>query len=195
MITLRQGRPEDARAVQALLQSSAMGVALDPGECLLAEEKGTIAGLARIEYGDPIPYLRPIAISPHHQHRGIGRQLLETLIKDLDELRVVARGEAVGFYSAFGFKPMDWESVYAGYQQECAECPDHDSCRPVPMLYHHSTDKTPSQAQGAAGSSSSSKSWLEEIAETHPGFKNLPVRFYVRLVDQCMNRQRISFPE
>jgi N-acetylglutamate synthase-like GNAT family acetyltransferase len=149
MITLRRGRSEELEAVQTLLQACEMGVELDPGECLLAEEEGEVVGLGRLENSGGVPYLRPIAISPHHQHRGIGRQLLSALLTDLHELRVVARGKAFGFYSALGFESMDWDCVYAGYRQECAECPDHEQCGPVPMKYHWSPDETTSRANNA----------------------------------------------
>ena len=140
MMVLRRGYQEDAYAVQELLRACGMEAEIDPCNCLLADEEGMIVGLGRLEYGEDVPYLRPIAIAPAHQHRGVGRRLLEALLTNLDELRVVSRGNALGFYSGLGFEPMGWDSVHATYRQECAECPELAVCGPMPMRYQAGGD-------------------------------------------------------
>lgn len=162
MITLRRGRSQDLEAVQALLRSCDMGDEVDPGECLLAEAADSVVGLVRLEHVPDATYLRPIAISPAHQHQGIGRLLLEAVVTDLAELRVVARGAAFGFYVALGFTPMEWESVHAGYRQECAECPDHEACGSVPMRYCHPADKTAHRTHDAGQQSNSGRTLMED---------------------------------
>jgi N-acetylglutamate synthase-like GNAT family acetyltransferase len=135
MIVLRNGRAEDKKAVRKLLRLYDMGIEVDPCDCLLADDEGVIAGLGRIEWGESIPYLRPIAVAPTYQHLGIGRRIVQALLTDLDELWVFARGQSIGFYSELGFVPAEWDTVHAPYRQECAECPEREDCAPVPLRY------------------------------------------------------------
>ncbi len=137
MITLRPGRLQDTAAVRELMRACHLSRRIDPRDCMLAEEDGAVAGLARLEYAGGVPYLRPLAVAPAHQHQGIGRDLVQHLTEGLTELRLVARGSAVGFYADLGFLPMAWEGVAAEFQQECLDCHDRDECSPVPMHYSH----------------------------------------------------------
>lgn len=134
MITLRQGCRQDLAALEKILVTCGMRGEINPSECLGAEE-GRVAGFGRIDYADGVPYLRPIVTAPESRGHGIGRQLLEALVVGRDEVRVVARGEVAGFYRSCGFVPMAWDSVYVSFREECAECPDRASCKPIPMRY------------------------------------------------------------
>lgn len=134
MILLRGGRSGDGEAVEALLAACDMEGPLDPCECLLADDGGRLAGLARVECAGGVAYLRPIAVAPGYRGRGIGRMLVDALARQEGELRVVARGSAFGFYTALAFVPLAWELVDPAYQAECEVCPDLRECRPVGML-------------------------------------------------------------
>ncbi len=92
-------------------------------------------GFGRIAYAEGMAYLRPIVTAPEHRRRGIGGQLLRALLTGRDELRIVARGDAVRFYRRVGFAPTDWESVDGSFRKECDECPDLADCKPVPMMF------------------------------------------------------------
>ena len=140
MITFRQGRPEDNADVQDLLVMCGMSAEVDACECLLAEMEDKLVGLGRLEEAEGIAYLRPIAVSPHYQGQGIGHQLMQELLAGRDEVRVVARGEAAHFYSALGLRPMDWDSVYADYREECIHCSEHEQCRPIALRYQAGMD-------------------------------------------------------
>lgn len=69
----------------------------------------------------PLPILRlaRLAVAVEHQHHGIGRLLLATVLRQALELRdhygcvgvvVDAKSEAVGYYATFGFQVVPTES-------------------------------------------------------------------------------------
>lgn len=149
MIRLRQGRAQDRAAVEEILAKCDMPVSIDPHECLLADAGERIVGFGRIEYAEGVAYLRPIVIVPEHRREGIGRQLLLALVDGLDELRVVARGEADDFYRSVGFSPMGWDSVYDPFRTECAECPDLAGCKPLPMRYRGRASARPDRIRSS----------------------------------------------
>lgn len=133
MIRLRTGCAGDEGAVRDLLAACDMAGDLDPCECLLAEDAGALAGLARIEHAGGHAYLRPVAVAAAYRGRGVGRMLIETLLAREGGLRIVARGSATVFYEALGFRPLEWEQVDPAFQAECAECGDLGECNPVAM--------------------------------------------------------------
>jgi N-acetylglutamate synthase-like GNAT family acetyltransferase len=134
-LNVRRGGESDLTALQRLLESHQMKTEVDPAEFWLAEVEGGLAGAARLEWEDGLAYLRPVAVDPEWQAQGIGRRLIQELAEGLPELNVVARGEAVGFYTRLGFMPAAWEQVPERYRQECADCPDSESCQPQPMAW------------------------------------------------------------
>jgi N-acetylglutamate synthase-like GNAT family acetyltransferase len=134
VIVLRQGCTDDNQAVQDLLAACGMAGPLDPCECLIAEDRGCLAGFARVEHAGRVAYLRPIAVAADHRGQGIGRRLIYALLAKEGELRVVARGSAAGFYTALGFLPLDWMLVDPAFQAECQQCPDLADCKPVGMM-------------------------------------------------------------
>jgi len=136
MITLRPGCPEDASTLQALLAAYDMAGEIDPADCLLAVDLDGVVGFARLEWADRVPYLRPLVVAPASQRQGVGRRLVEALLADRAELRVVARGQAAPFYTALGFWAIDWDAVHPPFRRECERCPDRPTCQPVPMIIH-----------------------------------------------------------
>ena len=134
-LLIRHGCESDLMALQALLASHRMETQVDPAEFWLAEVEGSLAGAARLEIENETAYLRPIAVDQNWQAKGIGRALIQKLVADLTQLNVVARGEAVGFYTQLDFMPVAWEQVPERYRQECADCSDYEACRPAPMIW------------------------------------------------------------
>ncbi len=132
---LRWGNPDDRSAITSLLKHEEMGEEIDPTACLVAEDEKGLLGFARVEEVERAGYLRPIIVSTQGQGKGIGRYLIEALQLKWDELRLVARGEATGFYQKLGFEIVNWQGVAEGISQECLECPKKETCRPTPMIW------------------------------------------------------------
>jgi N-acetylglutamate synthase-like GNAT family acetyltransferase len=141
MITMRQGRPEDYAGLQNVLQACGMCGEMSTDYCLVAFEEKSPVGLARLEFGEGIPHVRPIAVLPQWQGQSIGTRLLRIVITIFPEVRVVARGHATGFYGNLGFEPLTWEETYPPFRQDCEQCPDRAECNPCPMRYEAASDR------------------------------------------------------
>lgn len=137
-LCVRRGVESDLHALQQLLSSHQMETEVDPTEFWLADVEGCLAGAARLEWEGGLAYLRPIAVDHQWQARGIGRALVEQIVVGLPQLNVVARGEAIGFYTRLGFVIVPWEQVPGRYRQECADCPDYPACGSRPMVWDRS---------------------------------------------------------
>jgi N-acetylglutamate synthase-like GNAT family acetyltransferase len=130
---LRDGQEPDRPRIGELLAYYQMEADLDPVEFLVAEVDGLVVGAARLEWADGQVYLRPLVIAAGWHQRGIGRALVSQLLSKSTGLRVVARGNAAGFYERLGFERVNWEQVFPAFVGECQDCQYHQSCQPVPM--------------------------------------------------------------
>jgi ribosomal protein S18 acetylase RimI-like enzyme len=69
---------------------------------------GRLVGFARaISDGVATAYLSTVMVDPDHRRRGIGRALVEHLMRGRDDLKFVlhTRPDAAAFYAALGFVP------------------------------------------------------------------------------------------
>lgn len=122
MITIRQGRSEELDALQGVLEACGMCGQISADNCLVTFEDESPIGLVRLEFGNGKPYVRPIAILPAHQGKGIGTSLLRTAIATYPEVRVVARGQVTEFYRNLGFQRVTWDEIYPPFRQDCEQC-------------------------------------------------------------------------
>lgn len=132
-LQFRKGRPGDLYAIRRLLRMMDMDDQINPCSCLVCEKDARLLGFARVEVVEGEPYIRPIVVDSPAQGSGVGRQLVQRLAQEWPHLRVVARGEMVGFYTRLGFKPMGWEEVYPPFVDECCNCPKLANCQPKPL--------------------------------------------------------------
>ena len=135
-IQLRTATPADLPQIYQLLEINDMLGEVEVQDCVVADSMGELAGFARLEFADGSPYIRPIVVAPDGQGRGVGRELVQYLLLNFPSLRVIARGDALGFYTRLGFQQMDWEQVYPPFAQECRDCPHLHSCNPQPLEFH-----------------------------------------------------------
>ncbi len=135
MLRLDRARPEDREKLEALLWENGMEVADPVEDFMLAREGNEIAGCGRIEDYADVVMVRPLVVAASFRRRGIGRLLLRRILPAGKPAVIVARGESVQFYSAFGFELSNWETIPAHQAHECSSCPDLTECRPQPMLY------------------------------------------------------------
>jgi N-acetylglutamate synthase-like GNAT family acetyltransferase len=135
MITIRQGCPGDHGALQEVLVACGMCDGIVAEGCLVALEGDSPVGLVRLESGAGIPYVRPIAILPAQQGKGLGTRLLRIVTATYLEVKVVARGPSTEFYRRLGFERITWEEIYSPFQQDCEQCLDRAECKPCPMRH------------------------------------------------------------
>lgn len=82
----------------------------DPKDITLVHKERELVGYSHVENRDGQLFLRMIVVHPHHQRKGIGRKLLESVIASGDEqskgveLEVFKINDrAKKFYERFGF--------------------------------------------------------------------------------------------
>lgn len=132
-VQIRSGRSSDLPAIHRLQGIYEMSWSIDPDTCIVAVKSKELIGFAFTGFEAGIPYLRQIVIAPESQHSGVGRRLVQKLLKDFPGLHVVARGDAAGFYTRLGFIPIQWQEIPPALNEECQRCAELKSCMPVPL--------------------------------------------------------------
>lgn len=148
VLHLRYGEEVDRPAIVHLLQWAGMNDEIDPRECLIAESHHEVLGFARVEVIQQKAFIRPIVVHPSAQGKGVGRYLVQHLLKLWPTLQVVSRGVAQDFYHRLGFSPIPWEEIPGELRQECEGCPQFLDCQPIPMSAHgeHQGQLDPAQS-------------------------------------------------
>ena len=132
---IRKGLEQDQPALKELMEEFQMLGDAPAEEFLVAEQEGVIAGTVRLERIEEDVYLRAMAVHTAWHGQGVGSQLVRELLAGLDNVKVVARGYSAPFYEKLGFRPVEWEVIHEDMRRECVECPDVNTCKPVPMIY------------------------------------------------------------
>lgn len=105
---IRDARLEDAPAVLALLRDAKLEAEFDAGEFVVAERGERIVGCARLKRlpGGDLE-LASVAVAPHLRGAGLGAALTRAALARADGGPVIALALAPGFFSRFGFEPLD----------------------------------------------------------------------------------------
>ena len=92
-------------------------------------------GFCRLqEDANGIFYVNPIVVCATWRGYGVGRALIEDAAARAGELRLIARGQSVGFYEKLGFTAMPWDKVdLEAASEDCENCLAFSECHPVPM--------------------------------------------------------------
>lgn len=131
---IREATSSDLVAVERLLRANKLpvdGVSENFSGFLVAEDEGTIAGAVGLERYGSAALLRSAVVSPANRGTGVGRQLVESLLRrakedGIDELYLLTT-TAEKYFPRFGFAPTTRtavpESVKASAEFRGA-CPD-----------------------------------------------------------------------
>jgi len=142
--------PDDEEVLQSVLIETDMGIAGDVTEHAVIKKDNEILGggmLAQI--GTSSYHLLVFAVRQGDHGRGIGRRLLNELIKQPWEyclngegiaagdykITTVAKGESAKFYEKNGFVVCDFSQLDYPFDQQCDECPDRKDCNPAAMMF------------------------------------------------------------
>ena len=130
--SLRPAAPRDRATVSALMELGGMGLAAD-WECgtVATDADGCIIGYLRIQHTDTGPHVAPVAVRPDWQGRGVGRALIEDALEREGCLKLVARGQAAGFYRAIGCREISFDEISGELEEDCEHCADRETCQPV----------------------------------------------------------------
>jgi GNAT superfamily N-acetyltransferase len=112
--TIRIARPEEHAHALATYEAWGYGGGVQPDDVVyLAEIDGELVGIVRRTREHEVTMLRGMQVAPEWRRRGIGRQLLRTLVADLgtDECLCVPYAHLTGFYGAAGFVEIPEENA------------------------------------------------------------------------------------
>ena len=104
------GGGEEAALVAALRRDGDLDLSL------VAHHQGTILGhvaLSPVAAPFPALALAPVAILPAMQKRGLGGALIRAAQALRPDHTIIVLGDPA-YYGRFGFRPVDWDSPYAG---------------------------------------------------------------------------------
>ncbi|MDD2736752.1 MAG: GNAT family N-acetyltransferase [Desulfuromonadaceae bacterium] len=132
---VRTAGAEDREELMALLAANDMDCSAIPVEefSLLIGQEGIMACVRLEECQDKV-LVRPIVVAEKYRGQGVGRHLMNQVLPADKSTILVARGEAVPFYTRSGFSNTSWDEVPKHQLEECTYCPDKEQCEPQPML-------------------------------------------------------------
>lgn len=126
-----------------------------PGEIeeqlIVKENERVVAGAKIIEVEANNFYLEVLGVKQDNLYQGIGRLLMTEIVqnpwkcckhpisdfeaKGSYNITTIARGYATDFYVNIGFTPCEFLKIPESFREQCSDCPDKESCEPVPMEY------------------------------------------------------------
>ena len=132
-VTVRAAVPADLDRVRQLLAASSLpleGVPASLSGYAVAEEAGTILGVAGVEDCGEYGLLRSAAVDPDARNRGIGKKLVERLIDDAKhsgrKTLYLLTTTAKGYFPSFGFAETprdDLPPAIRATEQFTTSCP------------------------------------------------------------------------
>lgn len=149
MLIFRKARMSDVENLHTLINSYAQrGLMLARSRSMLyeslreftvAEENGKFLGTGSLHIiWEDLAEVRALAIVEEAARKGIGRQLVEVLVKEARELgipKVFALTYQKEFFEKCGFKLVEKEEMSPKVWKECINCPKFPKCDEYAMIY------------------------------------------------------------
>lgn len=103
------------------------------GNFTVAELQGKVCGCGALrDFGADLLELRSVVISPELQGKGIGKILVESMIKRLreerQEWRLFTLTTTPAFFMSMGFKEVSKELFPEKIWSDCSKCPKFNCC-------------------------------------------------------------------
>lgn len=106
-------------------------------EFTVIEDQGNLVGIGALHViWEDLAEIRALAIKEEYQHQGIGRQLIDRLVKeavDLEIHQVFALTYQVEFFKVCGFMEVSKDEMPHKIWKECIDCPKFPNCDEVAM--------------------------------------------------------------
>lgn len=145
---LRKAKVKDVPAMQALINSYAgQGLMLarslnmlyeSTRDFVVAEIDGQIVGTGALHIvWQDLGELRAVAVAPDRQKNGIGRSIVETLLRearDLELSQVFALTYKPNFFVNCGFRILNKEELPHKVWKECINCPKFPNCDEIALI-------------------------------------------------------------
>ncbi len=135
LFTLRPAHEEDTETINTYASWEGMDNMPSVENITVAQSAaGDIVGFLRVARGaNGVMHVNPVVVVSTWRGYGVGRALMQDALQRFGELRLVSRGESVGFYEALGFAPISWDDVDKAEVDDCDNCPVREDCGPLPM--------------------------------------------------------------
>ncbi|MBM3263857.1 MAG: N-acetyltransferase [candidate division Zixibacteria bacterium] len=99
---------------------------------VVAEDTGTVVGCGSLVImWHNLAEVRSLAVRKGYQGTGVGRRIVETLIREAEELgieRVFALTREPGFFNRLGFREVSRETLPHKVWKDCLHCPRFSDC-------------------------------------------------------------------
>ncbi len=148
MITFRKAKMADVEELHALINDFAeKGVMLARSrntlyetirEFMVVEDEGKVVGAGALHIiWEDLAEIRALAIRNEYQRKGIGKKLIDELIKEAIELgihKVFALTYQVDFFRGCGFQEVSKDEMPHKVWKECINCPKFPNCDEVAVI-------------------------------------------------------------
>ncbi len=148
MITFRKAKMADVEDLHALINDFAeKGVMLARSrntlyetirEFTVVEDEGKVVGAGALHIiWEDLAEIRALAIRNEYQRKGIGKKLIDELIKEAIELgihKVFALTYQVDFFKSCGFTEVSKDEMPHKVWKECINCPKFPNCDEVAVI-------------------------------------------------------------
>ena len=128
----------DLAAQQIMLPRSPVAIVENIRDFVVAEVEGEFAGCGALHVvWSDLAEVRSIAVEPKAQGKGIGKRMLEWLIKDALELelaRIFAFTYVPGFFEKMDFAIVEHGDLPHKVFSDCLNCPKFNRCDEIAML-------------------------------------------------------------
>lgn len=137
LFTIRETKETDLPYIQNLLVPEGMTAPDAPEGYVAVDGDDEPVGFIRIQETEKGPHVAPVAVFPEWQGLGVGRALMDHELRRCGYLKLVARGSAVPFYRALGYREISFDEVSNELEEDCTVCEYLQECSPVPFMLEY----------------------------------------------------------
>ena len=127
-----------------------MDLAGDIEDHVIMKQNDKIAAGGKVSLIDRnLFHLEVLGVPSNQRRTGAGGLLLAEILRqpwqychssalepgETFRVSTVSRGDAVPFYTKFGFKECKFIDLATPFNEQCDTCPDQEICQPVPMVF------------------------------------------------------------
>ncbi len=102
------------------------------------EENGEIVGIGSLHvFWEDLAEIKSLAVLPQHQHKGIGKKIVEHCLEEAKQLgvkKVFALTYLPEFFQKLGFEIVDKSEFPQKVWTECIHCVKFNDCKEIPVM-------------------------------------------------------------
>lgn len=146
-MAIRKAKVKDATEIFEILQHFALKEVLLPRslnsiyenirDFFVYEDNSKIVGVGSLHiYWEDLAEIKSLAVKEEHQHRNIGRQIVNACLEEARQLgikQVFALTYVPGFFEKLGFNITDKSLFPQKVWTECIHCVKFNDCKEIPV--------------------------------------------------------------